>query len=285
MKRWGLLLVAGFLLMAFVIPLAASAQEEVKPPTFSLSPRFPSVVGKADSTFRFKVDLNYDGTKSTIVNFSATAPQGWDVRILGGIPEVDIRQMRLEAFKSFPDSIDVEITPPRGNVVVPGEYTATLEAMESPPGKLQSKVELKAVVTARHLLVFSTEGGMLNTSVRPGEENIFPLALRNGGTVALEKVTFSSSKPEGWSITFRPDTVDTIPVGGVQTVEAVIKPPKRTIAGDYGITLLSQSENVSETLAIRVTVLTPTIWGWVGVIIALAVIAGLGLVFWRFGRR
>lgn len=284
MKRWGLLLVAGLFLLMLVTPLMASAQE-VKPPSFSLSPRFPSVVGKADSTFRFKVDLNFDGAKATIVNFSATAPQGWAVRILGGIPEVDIRQMRLEAFKSFPDSIDVELTPPRGNVVAPGEYTATLEAKESPPGTLESKVELKAVVTARHLLVFSTQAGQLNTSVRPGEENVFPLALRNGGTVALEKVTFSSSKPEGWSITFRPDSVDSIPVGGVQTVEAVIKPPKRTIAGDYGITLFSQSENVSETLAIRVTVLTPTIWGWVGVLIALAVIAGLGLVFWRFGRR
>jgi uncharacterized membrane protein len=284
MKRCGLLLVAGLFVLMLVAPLVAWAQEE-KPPTFSLSPRFPSVVGKADSTFRFKIDMNYEAAKNTVVNFSATAPQGWSVRILGGIPEVDIREMRLEAFKSFPDAIDIELTPPRGNVAAPGEYTATLSAKEAPPGTLQSTVELKAVVTARYQLVFGTEAGMLNTSVRPGQDNIFPLALRNGGTVALEKVTFSSSKPEGWSITFRPDSVDSIPVGGVQTVEAVIKPPERTIAGDYGITLFSQSENVSETLQIRVTVLTPTIWGWVGALIAVAVIAGLGLVFWRFGRR
>jgi uncharacterized membrane protein len=68
-------------------------------------------------------------------------------------------------------------------------------------------------------------------------------------------------------------------------VEAVIEPPRRTIAGDYGVTLFSQSENTGETLELRVTVLTPTIWGWVGVLLALAVVGGLVLVFWRFGRR
>ena len=36
---------------------------------------------------------------------------------------------------------------------------------------------------------------------------------------------------------------------------------------------------------IRVTVLTPTIWGWVGVIIVVLVVIGLMVMFWRLGRR
>ena len=38
-------------------------------------------------------------------------------------------------------------------------------------------------------------------------------------------------------------------------------------------------------LQIRVSVLTPTIWGWVGILIVLAVIAGLGMMFRILGRR
>ena len=38
-------------------------------------------------------------------------------------------------------------------------------------------------------------------------------------------------------------------------------------------------------LTLRVTVLTPTIWGWVGVIIVVLVVIGLIAMFWRLGRR
>ncbi|MFC1962424.1 NEW3 domain-containing protein, partial [Chloroflexota bacterium] len=233
MKIWGLALIIGLFL---AMPFVALAQE-VEKPAFEVSPRFPSVVGKADSVFRFKVDMNYEGKNPLILSLSAQAPQGWKVRILGGIPEIDIRDMRLEPFKTYSDQIDVELTPPRGNVVEPGEYIAVLEAREVPPGTLQSKTELKAVVTARYSLNFTTETGRLNTKVTAGKEKFFPLVLRNTSTVALEKITFSNSNPGGWSITFSPEKVDSIPIGGVQTVEAVIKPPKRTIAGDYAVTL------------------------------------------------
>jgi uncharacterized membrane protein len=36
---------------------------------------------------------------------------------------------------------------------------------------------------------------------------------------------------------------------------------------------------------VRVTVLTPTIWGWVGIGIVVLVIAGLAVMFMRLGRR
>jgi uncharacterized membrane protein len=36
---------------------------------------------------------------------------------------------------------------------------------------------------------------------------------------------------------------------------------------------------------LRVTVLTPTVWGWIGLIIVVLVIAGLGVLFMKLGRR
>jgi uncharacterized membrane protein len=41
----------------------------------------------------------------------------------------------------------------------------------------------------------------------------------------------------------------------------------------------------ADKMVMRVTVETPTIWGWVGVIIIIIVVAGLIGIFMRFGRR
>ena len=73
-------------------------------------------------------------------------------------------------------------------------------------------------------------------------------------------------------------------------IEVAIKPPSGTIAGDYMITLEFDSDpriSVSELpeLDIRVTVSTPSKWGWIGLGIVIAVIAGLAVVFTRLGRR
>lgn len=265
------------------LPSLVLAQGE--PPAFSLSPQFPSIVGKADTVFSFNVDVNYTGSDTRTVNLSAQGPQGWDINILGGIPDTPIASMRLQPFQTYSNTVKIQAVPPRTPLVEPGSYEITLQAKEPSPGTLSSKVTVTAVVKARYALTFTTLTGNLATSVTAGKETIVPLAVRNDSTVAVSNVTFSSSKPEGWSVTFKPEKIDSLPIGGLQTVEVTMKPPARTIAGDYMINLLEQSENTNNTLDIRVTILTSTLWGWIGMLIALAVVAGLVLIFWRFGRR
>jgi len=68
-------------------------------------------------------------------------------------------------------------------------------------------------------------------------------------------------------------------------VNGVIPPPTKTIAGDYNISLRAIGERASDNIELRVTVLTPTIWGGAGIGIAVAVIAGLAVLFKRLGRR
>jgi len=99
-------------------------------------------------------------------------------------------------------------------------------------------------------------------------------------------MTFSSTKPEGWEITYTPKEIDSLGAGLTQEVDVVITPPDKTIAGDYGITLRGLAEQgLSDTIELRVTVLTSTIWGWVGILIVVVVVAGLAVLFWRLGRR
>ena len=72
----------------------------------------------------------------------------------------------------------------------------------------------------------------------------------------------------------------------VHTVDVNIKPPPRTIAGDYSVKIQASGDQVtSNELDIRVTVESSTIWGWVGVAIILVVSGGLIFMFLRFSRR
>ena len=70
-------------------------------------------------------------------------------------------------------------------------------------------------------------------------------------------------------------------------VQAIIKPPDNVIAGDYLVTFTASTTDTlaSGNVAVRVTVLTPTTWGWVGVGVVLLVVGGLVLVFLKLGRR
>jgi uncharacterized membrane protein len=76
-------------------------------------------------------------------------------------------------------------------------------------------------------------------------------------------------------------------VGSTHEVQVDIKPAKKSISGDYMVTISAQpqAKNAFGAFDLRVTVLTPTIWGWVGVAIVVLVIAGLAYMFMRFGRR
>jgi len=166
----------------------------------------------------------------------------------------------------------------------------TLSASSKEIKDLKGSIDLKAIITAKYDLKAKTGGileGRLNTKATAGEDNPIPVIIENRGTATLKKITFSTEKPAGWSIAFNPETIDTLTPGAKQEVEVNIKPSRKTIAGDYAVTLKIDEESMLayDRLDLRVTVLTPTLWGWVGVGIVVAIIAGLAIIFMRLGRR
>ena len=66
-----------------------------------------------------------------------------------------------------------------------------------------------------------------------------------------------------------------------------ITPASNAIAGDYIVTLTGRADDVtdSETIQLRTTVETSSIWGFVGIALIALVLIGLFLVFRRYGRR
>jgi len=263
------------------------AAEEQPPPAeqLQIECKYPVLSAKSGGVFEFSVDLKYQGSERKRFDLTLTTPPDWGAFVVAGYPEKQIPAIEMgpSGLYPTPETVKVQFGPLRGKFPEPGDYVLTLEASS---GALKESIKLKAVVTARYELAMSTATGRLNTEVDAGKENHLSIELINTGSAVIENITFSSTKPEGWSITFAPDKVKSLDSGLTQEVDVVIKPPSKTIAGDYMITLKAESKEYSpDSLQIRVTVLTPTIWGWVGVLIVLVVIAGVGVVFWRLGRR
>ena len=268
---------------SFLLPL----NQEQPPPEekLEMESKFPVLSAKSGEIFEFDVDLKYQGIERRRFDLTFTTPPGWAAFAVAGYPEKQIPAIEMGPAENFPvtEKIKVQFGSITGKYPEKGDYVLTLEASS---GDLKAAFDFKAVVTARYELAMLTATGRLNTEADAGEDNHLSIQLVNSGSAPIENITFSSSKPEGWSITFTPDKVESLDAGLTQEVDVVINPPRKTIAGDYMITLRAESKEFSpDPLKLRVTVLTPTIWGWVGVLIVLAVIAGVGVIFWRLGRR
>ena len=266
--------------------LLPPGQEEPLPEeSLEMETKFPVVSDKSGEVFDFEVDLKYLGAERRRFDLSLTTPPGWAAFATAGYPERNIEAIEMEKAEMFPvtEKIKIKFGPITGKYPEAGDYILTLEASS---GSLSASFDFKAVVTARYEFLMTTETGRLNTEATAGEDNHFAILLINTGSAAIEDITFSSFKPEGWSVTFEPKKVDSLGSGLTQEVDVTINPPRRTISGDYEVTLRAESKEFSpDRMTVRVTVLTPTIWGWIGVLIVLVVIAGVGVIFWRLGRR
>ena len=263
-----------------------SLNQEEPPPEekLELVCKYPSFEGKAGDSFDFEVGLRWLGSEARTFDLAVTeVPPKWRTIIVAGYPEKLIPGIGLEPQMKYPEMITIKFAPLAGELPEPGAYVATLEASS---GDMKETIELKAVVTALYRYYFITASGRPNTEVTAGKENHLSIMLGNTGTTVIDKIDLLSQKPSGWNITFNPDEVESLEPGLAQEVDVVIKPPSGTIAGDYMITMSAISKDLPKReLELRVTMLTPTIWGWVAILIVLAVIVGLGVMFRRLGRR
>ncbi len=267
-------------LLALFLPVPVLAQDEGE--KIEMEPKYGKLEAAAPgASFEFEVTLKYEGTEAREFDLSATAPSGWSVYVKPSYGEQRIGSIRLKPFSST-ESVKVAASPPFFLIPEPGEYEITLEASS---GNISGSIDLKAVITATYFLDLAPTEERLNTTVTAGKDNFFSIVIQNTGSGTIENVKFSSSKPSGWSIKFTPEEIDELPAGSFQTIDVNIKPDAKTIAGDYEITMAADAKQTLEDIKIRVTVETPTIWGWVGIGIILVVIAGVTAIFMRFSRR
>ena len=66
---------------------------------------------------------------------------------------------------------------------------------------------------------------------------------------------------------------------------ATIHADKNAIAGDYVTRLEASTPETSAEASFRVTVKTPLLWGWVGILIIMAALGSVYSLFRKYGRR
>ncbi|MFC2022128.1 NEW3 domain-containing protein [Chloroflexota bacterium] len=270
-----------------IFPLSTVlAQEDVTvEEKVELTATYPNLEGTLPGTsFTFTVKLEYQGSEPRYFDLSATGPTDWTISITSaGAMGTRIGGMVLEPGKTYGQEISIAVYPPALSKLKPREYAIIAEASS---GEIRDSIELTAVITATYELALAPVSELYNTSTTAGKDNYFPVVVQNTGSATIENIDFSSVKPDGWTIDFSPVKIDSLSTTDFQTVDVNIKPPPKTIAGDYSITFHASGEQAtSEVLKIRVTVETPTVWGWVGVGIIALVIGGVVFIFIRFGRR
>lgn len=264
--------------------------------TFRLSPKkvetgglktesqYPDLTGPTNQTFKFSVDLKNETDEDLTAALAAEAPAGWRVRIKPQFEDNIISSVALK--KDSSQTLSLDIDPPF--MAKAGEYTVTFKARS---GSFTVERKFKVNLTGTYDLIMGipTIGNTLalrhNTSVKVGKKSDVKFLVANTGTAPLLNLAFDATKPEGWSVEFEPKKIDSLKPEDIQTITMTIQTSDRTVAGDYLLTVSSDSPDTRKSIDFRVTVATPTLWGWIGAGIVAAVVLGLGMVFVRLGRR
>lgn len=232
--------------------------------------------GHAKSNFTFQTELkNHTGEKQ-LYSLRASAPRGWNVVFKPNYKQATA----VEINPNESSKITVEIKPPHN--IEAGNYKIPVQAITS---ATSANLDLEVVITGSFDLELTTPTGLLSAGITAGSEKQIELLARNTGSSELINVRLSESKPKNWEVTFSPDTIPQLAAGGSHKVVATIKADDKAIPGDYVTNITAQTPGASSKVAFRISVRTPLLWGWLGILIILGALGGVYYLFQKYGRR
>jgi uncharacterized membrane protein len=244
-----------------------------------LTSQYPVLSTGSGQTLKFTVDLKNETNKPLTTALAAQTPPGWTLRFKPQFGDQQISSIQLK--ESASETLSVEIdTPVKADAK---EQPITVTARS---GAFEASATVKVSLKGTQDLKMGSLAGTLNTSLTAGKKSPVDFVVGNAGTAPIRNLSFVTKKPsDKWTVEFKPDKIDLIEPGQVQEIKMEVLAPDRTIAGDYLMTLTANSPEVTKSVEFRVTVSTPTIWGWIGFAIVGLVVLGLAIVFFRLGRR
>ncbi len=244
-----------------------------------LSSQYPVLSSGSGQTLKFTIDLKNETNKPLPTSLVAKAPQGWAVRFKPQFGDQQISSIQIKENGSETLSVEID-TPATADAK---EYPVTISARA---GAFEASTNVNVSLKGTQDLKMGSLAGTLNTSVTAGTKSSIDFVVGNAGTAPIRNLGFVTKKPsDKWTVEFKPDKIDALGPGEVKQIKMEILAPERTIAGDYLMTLTANSAEVNKSAEFRVTVSTPTIWGWIGFGLVGLVVLGLAMVFFRLGRR
>ena len=261
------------------ISIGERVEEESDGERFEVRATFPILRGPNTLPMEFEFSIQSLVTEDTSFDMAGAVPQGWEIVFLPAFGDEKL----LAAVNVRADStqrVKVRVTPSR--LAVPGDYVIPV-SLVNPDDDLS--LLLQATLIGRGQLDSTTSTGLLNIDATAGEEAVVAYRLTNFGTADLSDVSLLADAPPNWQVDFEIDRVTDLPVNTVIDVDVMITPPKDVIPGDYFVRLRGITADDFTLVDLRVTVEQSTIWGWLGIVIVVAVLGGLVGLFLRLGRR
>ncbi len=253
----------------------------------SLSVTYPVLRGPATSQFEFEVVIDNDTGADSSFSLSADAVDavgqpltGWQVAFSPSFGQERVISS-VSVNDSLTERVDVRVTPPRNTP--PADYFVAVRVGDE--AGFEAATLLQITIRGRGEVLASTDTGRLNLEATAGETASAKMRLTNFGAADLADITLLADAPQGWQVEFDPSTSPLLPVNNQIDIPFTILPAADAIPGDYLITLRANHPDTSDSVELRVTVAQSTIWGWLGIVLVIIVIGGLGALFWRLGRR
>jgi uncharacterized membrane protein len=260
------------------LPLTVTVGQEV-PAKLKMTTNFPDLRGTATTAFKYRVTVTNDSGRDATINLSADAPKNFQVTFTEAYGSQQLTSIPVEAGKS--KDLDAALSLPRETPA--GDYKLAVHAKTE---QASADLNLSLTIIGQPRLAVSGEGGRLSGDAYAGQDSQLTVVVKNDGSEAARDVELSATAPEGWKTSFEPKTIPSLAAAGTQNVKLTMTPSPRAIAGDYQMSVrASATGGLSESANFRITVLTSTLWGAIG--IAIVAIALLVVVFAvaRFGRR
>ena len=206
----------------------------------------------------------------------ADAPRGWNVvfRVQG--KQATSAQVEANAT----ENITIDITPSAS--VQAGSYKIPVRATTS---STSADMELEVVVTGSYDIELTTPRGLMSSDITAGSTKRIDLVIRNTGSAELKDIQLTANKPVDWEVTFDPAKIDKMTAGSTTNVTATVKAASKALPGDYIAKITAKTPEVNTTAEFRLSVHTPMIYGWLGILIIVVVLGGVYYLFRKYGRR
>lgn len=257
------------------LPLSVTVSEQGTYQT-EFTTKQPNMQGNAKSPFNFNATLKNQTAEQQRYALMADAPRGWNVvfRVQG--KQATSAQVEANAT----ENITIDITPSAS--VQAGSYKIPVRATTS---STSADMELEVVVTGSYDIELTTPRGLMSSDITAGSTKRIDLVIRNTGSAELKDIQLTANKPVDWEVTFDPAKIDKMTAGSTTNVTATVKAASKALPGDYIAKITAKTPEVNTTAEFRLSVHTPMIYGWLGILIIVVVLGGVYYLFRKYGRR
>ncbi len=236
----------------------------------------PNMQGSSTSTFTFKTTLKNRTAEKQLYGLVAETSRGWNVTFKADYKPVTSVELEANTTKD----ITVEINPPAQ--IEAGTYQIPVSAKTN---STTANVALEVVITGSFSMELTTPAGLLSSTITAGDEKRLEMVVKNTGSSLLTGVDLNATTPSNWLVIFDPKKIEKLLPGKEELVYATVKADKKAIPGDYVLNMEAKTPETTAKAVFRISVNTPMLWGWIGVVIIFIALGSVYYLFRKYGRR